>query len=417
MAAVWYETGGRPRRPELDKLPQAEWLHRLISEGNASPIADFKVASICLGSTFSLQWDHRGHVMFLRTFVVFVSLVCGLNANAQFIACNNSSRSIEVAVLEVDSEGSQRAEGWLEIRRQECRTLVDFMGSDDKVYIKLRDTADTSWTPNLTSSKPTCANLRSNFDYEWSRGDSRSCDSPLRRMDFWGPERFHPVLPFRVTIVDTPIRGGRNRVQDDVQRADRSNLPVPRELRSQEQSTSSSSSGQDQGSRATASSSAIHSIDVCYAGPAWRCGVGLPTAIAPGCLAGRRHIFQRQKCGGVDPVDVTVLSSNRGGECGITWVRLHCAGGSPESTSTTAQTSNEPYTAVGRIRCLENGSYPAFDIVQQSAANGASCSQAKSKVENHFRSADRCRNSSAGVFPNRSWSGGNIQWVPTGSCP
>ena len=109
---------------------------------------------------------------------------------------------------------------------------------------------------------------------------------------------------------------------------------------------------------------------------------------------------------------------HKGNKCGYHYFQVTCQQGSGNvvAATNTQEQASEPYFVAGRIRCMENGEYPSFEITVQSSASGESCASARQKIESNFRAADRCKYSSSGTFPNRSWDGREIQWLQTTTC-
>ena len=73
-------------------------------------------------------------------------------------------------------------------------------------------------------------------------------------------------------------------------------------------------------------------------------------------------------------------------------------------------------TATGRIKCMENGQWPSFEITAQTTQPGADCASARAAVQQYFQSADRCRSNAGATYPNRSWPGGEITYLQTNTC-
>ena len=144
-----------------------------------------------------------------------------------------------------------------------------------------------------------------------------------------------------------------------------------------------------------------------------------------GCSSDSRHFpcytspdtMVKAMCPNGEGTATLLGKPSRGNQCGYHYFQISCVGASAAtpSTSTQAQSSASSFVT-GRIRCLENGEYPTFEITVQSSAGGESCASARQTVEEYFRSQDRCKYSSGGTYPNRSWDGKNIQWLQTNTC-
>lgn len=144
-----------------------------------------------------------------------------------------------------------------------------------------------------------------------------------------------------------------------------------------------------------------------------------------GCTSDSRHFpcytspdtMVKAMCPGGEGTASQLGKPRSGNKCGYHYFQISCAQRStlPAPTRTQAP-ADRPYSVSGRIRCLENGSYPSFEITVDSNASGESCTIARQAVDNYFRQQDRCRNSPSGIYPNRSWDGKKIEWLQTNTC-